>query len=180
MALDRQTVAKRYGQALFEVAQAKGVRNETLAELNQIKQALDAEPEFITFMTSPSIKHEDKLAILKQITDEASELTTNLLNMLYDYGRIFNLEDIIDEFNRLNDEFEKVVRVKVTTAIELDEDQKAKLATSFANVVGAEKVLIDPVVNPDIIGGVIMQSASVVYDGSIKSKIEGIKRLLLQ
>ena len=68
----------------------------------------------------------------------------------------------------------------MTTAIELDEDQKAKLATSFANVVGAEKVLIDSVVDPDIIGGVIMQSASVVYDGSIKSKIEGIKRLLLQ
>ena len=80
MALDRQTVAKRYGQALFEVAQAKGVRNETLAELNQIKQALDAEPEFITFMTSPSIKHEDKLAILKQITDEASELIS-LMNL---------------------------------------------------------------------------------------------------
>lgn len=180
MALDRQTVAKRYGKALFEVVQEKDVRSDVLLELAEIKKIIDAEPKFITFMTSPSIKQEDKLAMIKHITDGASEVTTNLLDMLFDYGRIANLEDVIGEFNRLNDEFEKTVRVKVTTAIELDEDQKEKLASSFANVVGAEKVLVDSVIDPDIIGGVVMQSASCVYDGSIKSRIESIKRLLLK
>lgn len=179
MALDRQTVAKRYGKALFEVVQEKGVRSEVLSELASVKEIINAEPDFITFMTSPSIRQEDKLAMIRHITDEASEVTTNLLDMLFDYGRIANLEDIIDEFNRLNDEFEKTVRVKVTTAIELDEDQKAKLSSSFANVVGAENVLLDTVVDPDIIGGVVMQSESCIYDGSIRSRLEGIKRLLL-
>ena len=168
MALDRQTIAKRYGKALFEVVQEKDVRSDVLLELAEIKKIIDAEPKFITFMTSPSIKQEDKLAMIKHITDGASEVTTNLLDMLFDYGRIANLEDVIDEFNRLNDEFEKTVRVKVTTA------------SSFANVVGAEKVLVDSVIDPDIIGGVVMQSASCVYDGSIKSRIESIKRLLLK
>ena len=80
---------------------------------------------------------------------------TNLLDMLYDYGRITSLEGIIDEFDRLNDEFEKTVRASVITAIELDEERKQKLASSFANVVGAKKVIIDPIVDPGIIGGVI-------------------------
>ena len=113
MALDRQTIAKRYGKALFEVVQEKDVRSDVLLELAEIKKIIDAEPKFITFMTSPSIKQEDKLAMIKHITDGASEVTTNLLDMLFDYGRIANLEDVIDEFNRLNDEFEKTVRVKV-------------------------------------------------------------------
>lgn len=91
------------------------------------RKIIDAEPKFITFMTSPSIKQEDKLAMIKHITDGASEVTTNLLDMLFDYGRIANLEDVIDEFNRLNDEFEKTVRVKVTTAIELMKIKKKNL-----------------------------------------------------
>ena len=48
-------------------------------------------------------------------------MTSNLLAMLYDYRRIANLEDIIDEFNRLTDEDEKTVRATVTTAVELDQ-----------------------------------------------------------
>ena len=68
MALDRQTVAKRYGKALFEVVQEKDVRSDVLLELAEIKKIIDAEPKFITFMTSPSIKQEDKLAMIKHIT----------------------------------------------------------------------------------------------------------------
>ena len=66
-------------------------------------------------------------------------MTSNLLAMLYDYRRIANLEDIIDEFNRLTDEDEKTVRATVTTAVELDQTRKDKIATSFAKVVGAKK-----------------------------------------
>src|SRR5699024_7552822 len=96
-------------------------------------------------------------------SDLSSKLMTNLLDMLYDYGRITNLEGIIDEFDRLNDEFEKTVRASVITAIELDEERKQKLASSFANVVGAKKVIIDPIVDHGIIGGVILKSENYIY-----------------
>ena len=45
---------------------------------------------------------------------------------------------------------------------------------------GAKKVIIDPIVDPGIIGGVILKSESYIYDGSIKTKIARIKRLLLK
>ena len=100
--------------------------------------------------------------------------------MLFDYRRISNLEAIIDEFNRLYDQERKVVRAVVRTAVELDDQQKDTLAKKFAEVEGANQVILDAKVDPSIIGGVVMQSESHIYDGSIKTKLEKIKRLLLK
>ncbi|MCP0885958.1 F0F1 ATP synthase subunit delta [Ligilactobacillus sp. WILCCON 0076] len=180
MALDNSTIAHRYSQALFEVAQEKKQLENISAELAEVKKGIATQPQFTVFMTSPSINYEAKLALLESLTKNASELTKNLLNMLFDYNRIANLNDVINEFNKLYDEFQKTVRVTVTTAIKLDDIQTKKLSDSFANIVNAKNVVVKPVVDSTIIGGVILQSNSYIYDGSIKTKIERIKRLLLK
>ena len=180
MALDKQTIAKRYSKALFEVACEQNNRQEVCAQLNELNKVLIVQPQMILFMTSPQIDGQQKLAMLKTLQKDANQLTKNLLEMLFDYGRFAYLEAIIAEFNRLNDEFDKTIRATVTTAIKLDEQQVKKLAATFGDVVGAKKVILNQVVDPSIIGGVILQSNSNVYDGSIKSKFEKIKRLLLK
>lgn len=180
MAIDNATIARRYGNALFEVAQEQDSLAETANELKELQAALKQEPGFVNFMTSPQIDEKAKKDTLSAMTENASTLVSNLLNMLFDYRRISNLEAIIDEFNRLYDEERKVVRAVVRTAIELDEQQKDTLAKKFAEVEGANQVILDTKVDPSIIGGVVMQSESHIYDGSIKTKIEKIKRLLLK
>ena len=142
MKLDNETIVHRYGKALFELAEEMKIRNEFYSELQEYKKVLQNEPQLKVFMSSNQISPEAKLKIMEILKKDSSKLMTNLLDMLYDYGRITNLEGIIDEFDRLNDEFEKTVRASVITAIELDEERKQKLASSFANVVGAKKVII--------------------------------------
>lgn len=180
MSQSNATIARRYGKALFELAQEKQVLEDVQAELTALNQAFNEESQFMLFMTSPQITEDAKQAMLTTITANLSLVTKNLVTMLYDYRRLVNFDGIVSEFNRLNDEYHKTVRATVTTAIELDDEQKDKLASSFANVVGANKVVVDTVVDESIIGGVILHSNSYIYDGSIKSKIEHIKRLLLK
>ena len=180
MAIDNATIARRYGNALFEVAQDQNSLAETAAELNELKAALNQEHGFVNFMTSPQIDEKAKKDAFPGQTANASALVSNLLNMLFDYRRISNLEAIIDEFNRLYDQERKVVRAVVRTAVELDDQQKDTLAKKFAEVEGANQVILDAKVDPSIIGGVVMQSESHIYDGSIKTKLEKIKRLLLK
>lgn len=180
MAIDNATIARRYGNALFEVAQDQNSLAETAVELNELKAALNQEPGFVNFMTSPQIDEKAKKDTLSALTTNASALVSNLLNMLFDYRRISNLEAIIDEFNRFYDQNRKVVRAVVRTAVELDDQQKDTLAKKFAEVEGANQVILDAKVDPSIIGGVVMQSESHIYDGSIKTKLEKIKRLLLK
>lgn len=180
MAIDNATIARRYGNALFEVAKEQDSLAETATELNEIKAALEKEPGFVVFMTSPQIDEKVKKDTLESMAKGASSLVANLLHMLFDYHRIANLESIIGEFNRLYDADRKIVRATVKTAIALEDDQKQKLAATFAKIENANQVILDEKVDPSIIGGVVLQSESHIYDGSIRSKFEQIKRLLLK
>ncbi|KRM97570.1 ATP synthase F1, delta subunit [Liquorilactobacillus aquaticus DSM 21051] len=173
-------VAHRYGKALFDLAEEQDSRQSLLEELTELKKVFEEQPELNVFLTSKQISYLDKVKMVKFLTKTASQIVTNLLNMTFDYGRICNLDAIIDEYIRLNDEFEKTVRASVVTAIKLEDAQKERLASSFAGVVGAKKVYLDEKVDPEIIGGVILKSNSYIYDGSIKTKIARIKRLLLK
>ncbi|MBN7273673.1 F0F1 ATP synthase subunit delta [Ligilactobacillus pobuzihii] len=179
MALSNAEVASRYGQALFDVAESKDITSQTAAELAELQKVIEEQPDLLVFFASPQITSEAKKEMLQSLQSNASQLVNDFLQMLFDYGRLQNVSDIIDEFNRLNDDKNGTVRVRVTTAIKLDDEQKAKISAKFAQVVGANKVVLEPVVDEKIIGGVVLRSQDNIYDGSVKSKIDKIKRLLL-
>ena len=179
MALSNAEIASRYGQALFDVAESKEITSQTTAELAELQAVIKEQPDLLVFFASPQITNEAKNEMLHGLQTNASQLVNDFLQMLFDYGRIQNVSEIIDEFNRLNDDKNGTVRVRVTTAIKLDDEQKAKISAKFAQVVGANKVVLEPVVDEKIIGGVVLRSQDNIYDGSVKSKIDKIKRLLL-
>lgn len=180
MKLNKATVVRRYGQALFGLAEEQQQRTKLLAELTELKTLLTDNPDLISFLLSKQIGYQEKKSVLNIIIKAASPLTANLLQMLFDYNRIEDLSAIIDEYIRLNDKYEKTVHAKVTTAIALDDAQKEKLAASFARVVGAKKVILEDQVDPDVIGGVVLKSNNYIFDGSLRFKLAKIKRLLLK
>ncbi|MFT8394153.1 MAG: ATP synthase F1 subunit delta [Liquorilactobacillus ghanensis] len=180
MKLNKATVVRRYGQALFGLAEEQQQRTKLLAELTELKTLLTDNPDLISFLLSKQIGYQEKKSVLDIIIKAASPLTANLLQMLFDYNRIEDLSAIIDEYIRLNDKHEKTVHAKVTTAIALDDAQKEKLAASFARVVGAKKVILEDQVDPDVIGGVVLKSNNYIFDGSLRFKLAKIKRLLLK
>ncbi|MFT8423979.1 MAG: ATP synthase F1 subunit delta [Liquorilactobacillus sp.] len=180
MKLNKTMIAHRYGSALFELALEKDERQDLKTELAELKQVLVDEPKMMLLLTSKQIARTDKQKFIRTLGDSASETLKNLLDMLFDYNRIGDLAVIIDEYNRLNDEYEKTVKATVTTAIPLDSEQKAKLADSFARIVGANKVILEEKVDSDIIGGVILRSNDYIYDGSLKLRFAQIKRMLLK
>ncbi|KRL97375.1 ATP synthase subunit delta [Liquorilactobacillus satsumensis DSM 16230 = JCM 12392] len=173
-------VAHRYGNALFALAKEKNVREELLAELLEMKKALAEEPQLMVFLTSKQIEPGVRREVIEKLAASSSELAANLLRMLFDYGRIADLDVIITEYVRLNDSFENTVRATVTTAIPLAEEQKDRLTSAFAKIVGANKIILDERVDPSVIGGAILRSNDYVYDGSLKLKIARIRRMLLK
>nr|WP_054757522.1 ATP synthase F1 subunit delta [Liquorilactobacillus satsumensis] len=181
MKLSKTMVAHRYGNALFALAKEKNVREELLAELLEMKKALAEEPQLMVFLTSKQIEPGGvRREVIEKLAASSSELAANLLRMLFDYGRIADLDVIITEYVRLNDSFENTVRATVTTAIPLAEEQKDRLTSAFAKIVGANKIILDERVDPSVIGGAILRSNDYVYDGSLKLKIARIRRMLLK
>ncbi|WP_281164711.1 ATP synthase F1 subunit delta [Liquorilactobacillus sicerae] len=180
MKLSKMTIAQRYGKALFELAEENSQRQPMLIELLELKKTLQQQPELLKVLDSKRVSYQEKRTILQILVTAASPLVANLLQMLFDYDRIDDLAAIIDEYVRLNDQLEKTVHAQVVTAIALDEVQKTSLMASFAKVVGANKVILEEKVDPEIIGGVVLKSNNHIYNGSLRLKLERIKRLLLK
>jgi F-type H+-transporting ATPase subunit delta len=87
------------------------------------------------------------------------------------------LTDIADEYNRLFNNLNGTVRAQVVTAISLDEEQKLKISQRLGDMTG-KKVILEPEIDPDIIGGIIVKIGDKLMDGSIRGKLEAMKKLM--
>ncbi|AMV69009.1 F0F1 ATP synthase subunit delta [Pediococcus damnosus] len=173
------TIAKRYSKALFDLAVEKNQLDLIHDDLQQIKQIFIDVPDLDQVLVDVRLSNEQKTAIVNDLKKDASTYVKNLVQMLYDYGRISNFSDIIEQFNKLYDEHNKTVYADLSTAVEIDSDQKQRLADQFAKNVGAKKVIVNSKIDPSIIGGAVLKSNGLVYDGSISTKMAKIKKMLL-
>jgi len=179
MSLNRTTVAKRYGRALFELLSEKDQLETGYTELQELRRVFQDNPQLGTVLSDASLQATDREQLVSQLADNASPYIKNLIKMVYDYGRMESMVDIIDQFQSLYDELNHIVYAKVTTAVALSDDQKDKIATAYAQRVGAQKVILNGQVDPTIIGGVVVESAGMILDGSLKTKINKLRHQLL-
>ncbi|KRL54222.1 MAG: F0F1 ATP synthase subunit delta [Furfurilactobacillus sp.] len=176
--LAKSQVARRYGRAMFDAANEKQQLEPVYDELIQVQGVFQSVPNLGTVLTGAGLQNPEKEALLKPLLSSTSPLVHNFLQMLFDYGRLDDTVAIIDEFKRLYDEQNQTVYADVTTAVSLDETQKQRLADSIAKRVGAKTVHVNQIVNPDIIGGVIVNSNNTVIDGSIRTRLAHIRQSL--
>ncbi len=87
---------------------------------------------------------------------------------------------IVDEFERRYDEKHKRVHAEVVTAVQLDETRRNQLRDNLAARLGAQEIVLNEKVDPTILGGVVVKTANQTLDGSIKTKIEQIRRLIVK
>lgn len=181
MSLTKLDVAKRYSKALYEALASDNEVDTAKAELNALQEVLRADPELEIALSGVALDGKQKESLLNPlIASVSSQYVKNLINMLFEYHRINDLGAVIDEFNNLYNEKHGIVKAEATTAIPLSHTEKDNLAKSFGKRINAKKVELSTKNNPDIIGGVILRSSDVVFDGSIRTKIEQVKRLLLK
>ena len=180
MSLDKKTVARRYARALFELVDADNDVDQTYQELNALRQVFEDNEGLETALTSVQVSLDDKKALVKDLQTGASQYVANLIQMLFDYGRMDCLVAIIDEFERRYDQRNKRMHADVVTAIQLDKQQRDQLADNLAKRFGANEVVLNEHVDPAILGGVIVHADHKTLDGSLSSKIKQIRRLLVR
>ncbi|WP_413627435.1 ATP synthase F1 subunit delta [Fructilactobacillus vespulae] len=181
MSLSKLDVAKRYSRALYDLLESDNSIETGKADLNAIKNIFTEEPTLGIALSSVSLDNKQKLELLNPLIDGiSSQYVQNLIKMLFDYGRISELVAVIDEFNNLYNDKNGIVTAEAITAVPLDENEKDSLTKAFQKRIAAKQVELSTKTNPDIIGGVILRSSGVVFDGSVKTKIEQVKRLLLK
>ena len=178
--LDQKTVANRYARAIFELAQEDGQLDQTYQELVSVRQVFLDNPGLAPLLAGVDLGIKEKQALVDQVKEGASKYVANLLQMAFDYRRMSDMVAIVDEFERRYDEKHKRVHAEVVTAVQLDETRRNQLRDNLAARLGAQEIVLNEKVDPTILGGVVVKTANQTLDGSIKTKIEQIRRLIVK
>ena len=178
--LDQKTVANRYARAIFELAQEDGQLDQTYQELVSVRQVILANPSHAPQKAAVDQSIKEQQALDEQVKEGASKYVANLLQMAFDYRRMSDMVAIVDEFERRYDEKHKRVHAEVVTAVQLDETRRNQLRDNLAVRLGAQEIVLNEKVDPTILGGMVVKTANQTLDGSIKTKIEQIRRLIVK
>jgi len=166
-----------YARALFDAALGEKRLEPVREQLRQLVEAEAAVPELRELLRNPQLDPRSKRAALEDLLSGADELLRNFLLVLVDKGRAGQLEEIAREFERLAAEQEGIVRAELTTAVELSDAEAKKLLKQIEQASG-QKVEATRSVDPDLIGGMILQVGSRRLDASVRGRLERLRREL--
>ena len=125
-------LARKYGTAIFEIANEDNKLEEYGRELADVSQALFAQAELKDFLTNPQIQPEDKKQVLlRLLKDQVSPMMMNFLLLLVDKRRIVLLEAINDCYQELSNKAQGIIVADVTTAYELKAELRSRLSSKL-------------------------------------------------
>jgi F-type H+-transporting ATPase subunit delta len=129
-------------------------------------------------LRNPELPPETKADIVGDIIGEADELVRNFLRLVAEKGRIGEIEEIARELDRLMAAEEGRLDVELTTAFELSDSEASAILKQIQEASG-RKVEATRKVDPDLIGGFVLQAGSMRVDASVRGRIERLRRELV-
>lgn len=171
---EAEIVARRYGQALYELAEEKGSLDTVAADAAELRRAWTQSEELREVMARPEIAPEEKKAIWKDLlADSADPDLRSLLYLLTDKNRLNFLTEILDFFERLLRQRSGEVMASVRTAQPLRAEQEEELKQSLSRMLD-KKVTLQVTVDEALLGGLVVRIEDRMFDGSLRSRLTGL------
>lgn len=177
--IELSNIADRYAIALIELAERSGMLDVFESDLSVINATINSNKDLFMFLTHPVIPLTDKKDIIDSIfKNSVSSYVLNLLKLLLDRNRLFVFSSIVSHYNDILNKKRNLVIAKVITAIEIDESIKNRLKSRLEEFLNSS-IKLDLKIDPDIIAGMVVKVNGKVIDGSIRTKLENMKRQLI-
>ncbi|KAM3093159.1 ATP synthase F1 subunit delta [Phormidesmis sp. 146-35] len=168
-------VLEPYAQALLSLAQSQDLTDRFGEDVGAILAAFNDSPDMREFLASPIVNLDAKRSVLQQVFGEqVHPYMQNFLNLLVDRRRIGFLEGICRQYQTLLRKLKQTVLAEVTSAIDLNDDQKNTIRERVKSMTSANQVDIETRIDPDLIGGVIIKVGSQVIDASLRGQLRRI------
>jgi F-type H+-transporting ATPase subunit delta len=174
-----ETVARNYAETLFELAS----RNESIQEygdaLGMVAGLLEDDSRFRTFVETPQIDDETKKDVIRKVfRDKAPKQVINFVLITIDKRRQTLLREISAEYLLLLDDHLGREHVEVTVARPLDDTTENVVSERLSKMLG-KQAIPHIRVKPEILGGLIVRTGDMIYDGSVRRRLEDLRRRLL-
>ena len=171
---------RRYALALYKVAEEKNKVDEYLQDLREICDIIDINKELKAVIEYPQISTKQKKRIFIDIfKGKIDEELLSFLLILIEKGRILYLREKLNQFEQINLEKKNVVIAQVKSVIEMTDEQTSTLKSKLEKMYN-KTVIIKHEIDKSIIGGLYVRVGNDVIDGSIKSKLDDMRALMLK
>lgn len=172
-------VSKTYGDALFDVAVESGRLDDFLNEAKMVKDLFVANEDLVKLMNHPKVPKEEKVTLLENcFSNGISGELLGTLRLMVMKDRSSDMEEVLDYFITRVKEYKNIGLATVTAAMELSDAQKEKIRNKLLETTNYVEFEITYVVDPSLIGGMVIRIKDRVVDSSIKSKLTTLSREL--
>ena len=171
-------VQRVYAEALPEASRDKDSIARVREEFDAFAAALAESEELRGFLRNPQVETETKLSALDDLLTGTDKTFLNFVHLLAEKGRIAEAEGVHVEFGRLLAREERVLELELTTAVELSDKEADKVVKQIEEASG-RSVVATRTVDPDIIGGIVVQAGSVRADASVRGRLDQLREELI-
>jgi F-type H+-transporting ATPase subunit delta len=166
-----------YAEALLAAAGERGRLAEVREELADFVAAVEGSGELRGLLRNPQIEPHVKRDALAAALGEADELVRNFLLLVAEKGRIAEIAEIQAELERLIAREARVLELELTTAVELSDEDAARVVRQIENASG-RRVEASRRVDPSLIGGIVVQAGSQRLDASVRGRLNQLRHEL--
>jgi F-type H+-transporting ATPase subunit delta len=169
---------RMYARALYEAAHEQGRVDVARDELAELAAALETTPELEAFLVNPQLDPGAKASVLEEVTAGADPVVRNFVRVVASKGRAGQLRAMAEEFEAIVDREQGRLKVELTTAYELGDDEAKAIVAKIEQTSG-RTVEATRTVDPGLIGGVILQAGSLRVDASVRGRLDRLRRDLV-
>lgn len=175
-----ETISRRYASALADVIIKTGETEIVRGELDQWQKLIEENSSLSEALGNPAIAHKSKENVLEELIKKANpnKTTANFLRVLLRNHRLMQLGEINERLEQVIEERSGILSAKVTSARPLADAEKLELQKNLAQLTG-KQVKLNFNTDENLIGGVVTQIGSIVYDGSVKTQLENLRQQLV-
>lgn len=177
-----ELASKKWAKALIELTQedASISKDNVLSDLRDIETTINGSEELLNVINNPSISTEEKqIVICKLFQGKVSPIVYNFMFVLNLKKRLKLISDITDEFEKELEELKNILRVDITSAIDLSDDKKNEIKARISEKLQKD-IKVSWGVDSDIIAGLIFNINDTVVDNSIKHKLDKLSEMIIK
>ena len=172
----RETGARRYAEAAFEIGREDGTLDDWQRDLERLRDAL-RQDDLRALAEHPAVPYADKERVLRRVVEDVSDEALNLVLLMIRRGRPRAIGGMVDQFAALVRRERGVELAEIRTALPLEDAQRDDVTERLHQLTGST-IQINEVVDESLIGGITVRIGDQLYDASVRNRLERLRARL--
>ena len=176
----QEYLAKRYALALYDIGEKKNNVESILQDLREVVDIIYNNQDFQDVIKHPQISTSRKKDIFSNIyKGKIDDELMAFLILLIEKERILHIDEILIAFEKIHLEKNNTVVAQIKTVVSLNEDERQRLKAKLEGIY-KKNIILNEELDASIIGGVYVRVGNDAIDGTIKAKLDDMKKLMLK